>query len=219
MVALLTATLIITVFATAARAAQPNLKNRTARTIVATWTCQRQLEVPATPLPHRLSPWFPHSVAFRSVQLNRWQNRWRRCTYRLHARADALRTGRYDTLPTDDLYALADQAIRHGAIYSVRWGDASPILKGVCYEAVRRAFAPYRTQEWARFVVNRESGCNPGAVNTTYSVWREQAQCIAQMIPKYHTWIDYSRCKSDLRYAVRVFVGLSNGGKSTGPWG
>lgn len=201
-----------------AKGAQPNLKNRTSQAIVATWQCQRQLDVPTTRLPDRLSPWFPHNTSFRRAQLNKWTARLQTCRERLHTRAAALRTGNYTILNDTDLYALADQAIRHGGIYSVRWGDASPILKGLCYEAVRREFARYGTQQWATHIVNRESGCNPGAVNTTYSDPGERATCISQMIPNVHRWVDYDRCQRDLFYAVRVFVKLSKGGNATRPW-
>jgi hypothetical protein len=124
-----------------------------------------------------------------------------------------------ESYSNNQLQREAAKEIAHGGIYSVRWGDASPYLKSLCYEMVRRAFAPFGTDQWAIHIVNRESGCNPGAVNTTYSSWSQRAQCIAQMIPAVHTWVDYARCKRDLPYAVRVFVRLSNGGRETGPWG
>lgn len=216
-VVVVTLILVLSVVAVAA-AGGTNLKVRTSQKIVATWNCQRQLEVPTTFLPHRLSPWFPHNAGFRRVQLNKWTAKLAACRARLHARGAALRTGDYTRLNDADLYALAGQAIRHGGIYSVRWGDASPILKGLCYEAVRRTFARYGNERWALHIVNRESGCNPGAVNTTYSDPGERATCIAQMIPNVHRWVDYGRCQRDLRYAVEVFVRLSRGGRSTGPW-
>lgn len=216
----LTLTVIIALFFVAfveltARAGGPNLKTRTSEKIVATWKCERLLgKQPSS----ARSPWVPHNQSFRRAQLNLWTNNLAACRKRLHLRADVLRTGQYHRLPDFDLYALSDQAIRHGGIYSVRWGDASPILKGLCYEAVRRTFARYGTEQWALRIVNRESGCNPGAVNTTYSDPRQRATCIAQMIPAVHTWVDYRRCQRDLRYAVQVFVSLSKGGRSTGPW-
>lgn len=207
--------LIALTCSTAALAARPTINVRIAERITAAWNCQSLLGIPRSTA---YDPWKPHSAGFRRAQLNLWTNNLNKCRARLHDRAAALRTGRYDQLPDHDLYALANQAVSSGAIYSHRWGDASPALKGLCYEAVRRAFSRYGTQEWARHIVNRESGCNPGAINTTYSSWNQRAQCIAQMIPAYHRWVDYGRCKRDLRYAVEVFVGLSDGGKSTGPW-
>lgn len=206
------------VVVTRADAAKPSKGSEIAALIVQTWTCQSQLGVTRTPA--NPSPWAlrRHSRGFVVALENKWRFRRVACLKRLHARADALRTGRYDRLNDSDLYALADQAVAHGGIYSQRWGDASPILKSICYEAVRRSFARFGTERWAIYVVNRESGCNPGAVNTTYSSWSQRAQCIAQMIPAVHTWVDYGRCKRDLRYAVQVFVKLSNGGSSTGPW-
>lgn len=124
-----------------------------------------------------------------------------------------------DHLTTKQLYREAKKVIAHNGIRSIRWGGASSYLRRLCYEAVERAFTPYGTQWWAEAIIRRESDCNPGAVNTKYSDWDERAQCIAQMIPKYHTWVDYKRCKHDLRYAVAIFVRLSRGGHNTQPWG
>jgi hypothetical protein len=83
---------------------------------------------------------------------------------------------------------------------------------------VDRAFRPYGTQAWAHYVVNRESGCNPAAINTTYSDPMQQATGLSQMIPAIHRWVDYGRVQRDMGYAVAVFVKLSDGGRSTGPW-
>lgn len=181
----------------------------------ATWACQSQLGVPRT---KARDPGVHHSPRYWVREKNLWVTRLHRCLERLHDRATALRTGNLGSLPTEDIYALAQQAIQHGGIYSHRWGDVSPILRSLCYEAVRRAFAPFGTEGWARFIVNRESGCNPAAVNTTYSDPRQQATGLSQMIPAVHTWVDYVRVQHDLRYAVQVFVRLSKGGRSTGPW-
>jgi hypothetical protein len=135
------------------------------------------------------------------------------------AAVQARSADRVDHLTTRQLYSEAKKAIANGAIHSMRWGDASPYLTRLCYEALERAFSPYGTEEWAEYVVRRESGCNPGAVNTTYSSWTQRAQCISQMIPAYHQWVDFRRCLRDLRYAVAVFVRLSRGGHNTQPWG
>lgn len=196
------------------------LKVETSKHISATWTCETQLGRPRI---SARSPWKPHSASFRSAQLELWKGNHARCVRSLHARADAIRTGNYSRLSDRDLYELADTAIRHGGIYSIGWGDASPIVRGACYEAVSRAFARYGTSSWARFIVNRESGCNPAAQNTTYAkCWRwstcERATGISQMIPSIHDWVDYDRVQRDLRYAVQVFVRLSDGGRTTGPW-
>lgn len=197
------------------------LPGRIARTVVATWTCQDNLH-PEQPVYERRTrarnPWKPHSHGYRVAELNRWKLRLKRCTRRLQVRKEALRTARYEQLTDGDLYGLASQEVARGGIYSIRWGGASPLLTGLCYEAVRRGFAPFGTQGWARYIVNRESGCNPGAVNTTYSAWSQRARGIAQLIPGIHTWVDYNRYGTDLRYAVWVFVRLSRGGSSTGPW-
>ena len=116
-------------------------------------------------------------------------------------------------IPYPFLAKVGNRAIRRGHVYSSRWGDASPWLKAICYEMVDRAFSPYGTQGWARHVVNRESGCNPGAINASSGTTG-----IAQIHPAYHTWIDYYRVKHDMGYALATFVRLSRGGRSTGPW-
>ena len=120
---------------------------------------------------------------------------------------------RIDRLSYDQLAKRADRAIHAGHVYSHRWGDASPWLKALCYEMVDRAFSPYGTQAWARMVVNRESGCNPAAINSSSGTTG-----IAQIHPAYHTWVDFHRVQWDMRYAVATFVRLSRGGRNTGPW-
>ncbi len=67
-----------------ARAAQPSIQVRTAQTIVATWKCQDKIPEPRTAA---RSPWKPHSRAYRAQELQRWQERWRACTYVLRERA------------------------------------------------------------------------------------------------------------------------------------
>jgi hypothetical protein len=116
-------------------------------------------------------------------------------------------------IPYKFLAKVADKAIRQGHVYSHRWGDASPWLKALCYEMVERAFTPYGTQAWARHVVNRESGCNPAAINSTSGTTG-----IAQIHPRYHTWVNYHRVQRDMRYALATFVRLSRGGRHTQPW-
>jgi hypothetical protein len=134
----------------------------------------------------------------------------------------ALRNGQLGSLTTDELYAAADREVQHGGIYGIGWGAASPLLKSLCYEALNRAFGA--NAGWARFVVNRESGCNPSAQNVTYAACSDWSTCqratgLSQMIPAIHRWVDYTRAMHDLRYSVYVFFRLSNGGRSTGPWG
>lgn len=113
----------------------------------------------------------------------------------------------------DQLIKKANKEIRNGGIYSHRWGDASPRLRRLCYELVERAFRPYGTQQWALYVVRRESGCNPGAINSSSGTTG-----IAQIHPRYHKWINYWRVQRDMRYALWTFVRLSRGGHNTGPW-
>ena len=126
----------------------------------------------------------------------------------------------YDRMSYAQLAVAGKKEVARGGTYSVRYGDCSSRLKRISYELVQRVFAPYGSAaiRWAQYIVSRESGHCPGAVNTTYSSWREQAQCIAQLIPRYHSWVNYTRCKTDPAYSVQVFRKLSNGGRSTGPW-
>jgi hypothetical protein len=118
----------------------------------------------------------------------------------------------------DQLADQARQEVRNGGTYSVRYGDCSERLKELSHELIERSFSRFGTVQWALYIVGRESGFCPGAVNTTYSSWTQQAQCIAQLIPAYHQWVDYKRCKSDPAYSVQVFLHLSDGGTKTGPW-
>lgn len=125
---------------------------------------------------------------------------------------------RIDKLPTKVLAKEAKKVVRHGGVYSHKCGDASPYLKRLSYELVERAFRPYGTQDWALYIVGRESCFNPGAINTKYSNPKQQATGLAQLIPAIHTWVNYDRMVKDPWYGAMVFVKLSNGGKSTGPW-
>jgi hypothetical protein len=84
LLATLVATLIIVVVATAARAATPNLKVRTAEAIVATWQCQDKIPQERS---RAYSPWKPHSHSFRVAQLNLWQHRLAACRAVLAERA------------------------------------------------------------------------------------------------------------------------------------
>lgn len=118
----------------------------------------------------------------------------------------------------EQLAEKGKEAIASGGSYSVRYGDCSEKVKTIVKELLVRAFGPYGTIQWANYIVGRESGYCPGAVNTTYSSASQQAQCVAQLIPAYHTWVDYKRCKSDPAYSVHVFDVLSNHGTSTSPW-
>lgn len=120
---------------------------------------------------------------------------------------------RLDRMSYDQLAREADKVIRNGGIYSHRWGDASRYLIDICYEMVERAFKPYGTQAWAAYIVRRESGCNPGAINSSSGTTG-----IAQIHPRYHTWINYTRVQRDMKYALWTFVRLSRGGANTGPW-
>lgn len=123
------------------------------------------------------------------------------------ATADSL-----DKLSTKKIERIAQNQINHGAIYSSRWGDASPYLRRLCYELIDRAFAPFGTQGWAHYVVNRESGCNPGAINSSSG-----ANGIAQIMPM-HSQYDHYRMRRDIHYAIAVFVHMSRGGRNTSPW-
>lgn len=117
-----------------------------------------------------------------------------------------------DRMTWQQLAKAAKTEVRRGGIYSTRWGDASPWLKRLSAELVDRAFTPYGTGSWARYIVNRESGYNPGAVNRT-----SRCTGLAQIHP-LHRWVNFKRLKSDPAYAVRVFERMSRGGSYTSPW-
>lgn len=180
------------------------------------WRCQDLAGHPRTKrsVPPRS---LPKSAKYRRWVLNQWVPRTTACLKAQRERAEIIRTGQVSRLTTQDLYHEAEMEVKRGGIYSIAWGGSSSLLQSLCYEAVSRAFGG--NAQWARHIVNRESGCNPGAVNTTYSSWGQQAKCIAQLIPHWHKWVDYPRCQRDLRYSVQVFLRLSHGGTSTGPWG
>lgn len=117
-----------------------------------------------------------------------------------------------DRLTDRQLTVAARQAVRNGGIRSTRWGDATPWLKRLSYELVDRGFRRFGTQRWALYIVHRESGFNPGAVN-----WSSGCAGLPQIHPM-HRWVNFKRLKADPAYAVRVFVRMSRGGRHTQPW-
>lgn len=125
----------------------------------------------------------------------------------------AAHNDRFDRMSYGQLVKAANRAIANGHSYSHRWGDASAYLRGLCYELVERTFKPYGTERWALYVVRRESGCNPRAINSS-----SQTTGIAQIHPTYHTWINYRKVQYDMHYAMQTFLRLSRGGRNTGPW-
>jgi hypothetical protein len=118
-----------------------------------------------------------------------------------------------DRMSYGQLNKAANKAIRNGHVYSHRWGDASPWLKSLCYEMVSRAFAKFGTSSWAVYIVNRESGCNPAAINSSSGTTG-----IAQFHPPSHPQYNYHRMQRDMAYAIRAFIRLSGGGRYTRPW-
>lgn len=149
--------------------------------------------------------------------LQRLAKGWQRHAAKLRGKYSTLRAPT-SRLTTSQLYDNAQWEIAHGAIYGHGWGAVSSRLQELCYELVSRAFSPYGTSDWAVYIVRRESGCNPAAINYTYNDPGERATGLSQMIPNVHTWVDYQRVMYDLKYAIAVFVRLSDGGRSTGPW-
>jgi hypothetical protein len=131
------------------------------------------------------------------------------------------RSNRVDSLPTKVLAKEAKKVVRNGGTFSVRHGDCKPYLKRLVYELVQRGFRPHGSYAMSQaiYIVRRESGFCPGAVNTRYSSWRQQAKGIAQWVPATQPgWINYKRLVSDPYYAVRVFVVTSDHGRDFGPW-
>jgi hypothetical protein len=129
------------------------------------------------------------------------------------SRADAHQSPSIQHMTYPQLNRAANKAIANGHVYSHRWGDASGWLKSLCYEMVKRAFAPYGRSSWAVYIVNRESGCNPAAINSSSGTTG-----IAQIHPGYHHQFDYRRMQRDMHYAITAFLRLSSKGRNTGPW-
>lgn len=154
-----------------------------------------------------------HGCAYLTWVSKLWQKR----AEGLRHRFVTLHASPY-SLSTDQLYERAQWEIAHGGIYSHAWGAVSPRLQEACYELVNREFSRFGTGSWAVRIVRRESGCNPAAVNYTYSDPGERATGLSQMIPNVHRWVDYGRVMRDMRYSIAVFIRLSDGGRSTGPW-
>lgn len=179
-----------------------------------TWQWQSKLETTRTEASLIGTRLYTHSgCAYLKWVSKLWQKR----SKEQHAKYLSL-SAPTGSLSTEQLYYDAQWEINHGGIYSHAYGAVSSRLKDVCYELVNRAFAPYGTQSWAYRVVNGESGCNPAAINYTYSNPGERATGLSQMIPNVHTWVNYPRAMRDMRYAIHVFIRLSRGGHSTGPW-
>jgi hypothetical protein len=109
------------------------------------------------------------------------------------------------------LERAAERAVAAGRIHSSRWGDATPWLRNISRELVRRAFAG-DAERWALCVVDRESGFNPGAVSSTGDHGLPQIHRTA------HRWVDTRRIVVDPVYGVSVFVALSDHGRNRGPW-
>lgn len=118
-----------------------------------------------------------------------------------------------DRMTVHQLKKAAKTAVRKGHIHSTRWGDATPWLRRLSTELVERAFRPYGTQQWALYIVHRESGGNPGAVNR-YS----GCAGLMQVLPSAHPWVNIKRLKADPGYAAAVFVRMSHGGSYRSPW-
>ncbi len=72
------------VVATRARAADPPKGGVIAREILATWNCEDKLPAPRS---RARSPWKHHSRGYWIAELNRWQNRHRKCQAVLDRRA------------------------------------------------------------------------------------------------------------------------------------
>lgn len=124
---------------------------------------------------------------------------------------------RLDHMTYQQLYRESKRLISNGAIYSTAYGVVHPRLKQICYEMLERKFGG---RYWFAYaVMQQESDCNPGAHNFKWSGWHNQAQGIAQMIPKYHTWVNFKKLKHDLHYAIACFYRLSRGGTNGQPWG
>lgn len=123
-----------------------------------------------------------------------------------------------DRMSWKQLAHAARKEVKRGGIYSTRWGAASPWLRTLSKELIERAFLRVDGNVvWAQYIVFRESGYNPGAVNS-------MSRCtgLMQAAPMHWTvnggWIDKYRMIRDPAYAAKVFVKWSKGGAYTRPW-
>lgn len=115
---------------------------------------------------------------------------------------------------------------QHGGIRSTRYGDATQRMKTLSRQLVVRRFARAGGDavRWALCVVERESGFNPGAVNSTAIApdvpvaGAGHASGLPQIVVYYHRWVDRWKLLHDPAYAVAAMYRLSNGGLVRGPW-
>jgi hypothetical protein len=125
--------------------------------------------------------------------------------------ADAKGADRVDRLSTVQLERASIRAVATGGVRSSRYADATPWTKRLVRELIDRAFRG-DARRWARCVVERESGWNPGAVSST------DDHGLAQLNRPSHRWVDYGRLVVDPPYAVAVMVRLSDRGHNRKPW-
>lgn len=128
--------------------------------------------------------------------------------------AMGLAAGQGQALNRQSLTQQARQLAAHGGIRSSRYGDATPRLKALTAELIRRRF---RAAGWgavarALCIARRESGLNPGAVSSTQDYGVSQIHVAAH--PEYSAY----RLTRDPVYSVNAFWRLSNHGRDWSPW-
>ena len=111
------------------------------------------------------------------------------------------------------LATQARQLATHGGIRSSRYADATSRMKQLSRQLVVQRFraAGSDAVRWAQCVVERESGWNPGAVNS-YSGAAGLFQFLGH--PQFSRW----RILHDPAYAVDAAWSLSHAARDRSPW-
>jgi hypothetical protein len=111
------------------------------------------------------------------------------------------------------LHAQARYTAMHGGILGSCYGCATPRMKYLARQLVIERFgsAGSYTGQWALCVVGRESGFNPGAINSSSG-----AAGMFQFLghPQYSYW----SLTHDPVYQVSSAWQLSHGGRDKSPW-
>lgn len=111
------------------------------------------------------------------------------------------------------LAAKARWLTTHGGVRSTRYADATPRMRWIARQLITARFSTAGPDavRWSLCVAERESGFNPGAVNSSSG-----AAGLFQFLghPQYSTW----KLLHDPAYAVQAAWRLSQGGRDRSPW-
>ena len=108
----------------------------------------------------------------------------------------------------------ATKEIKHGGIYSRRWGAASPKLKAIVTQMILMKFGHGYIGQKALCYAQRESGLNPLALSSTNDHHVFQLNWSA-----HHNTFDYARLdEPDVGYGIIAGWRLSKGGRDFSAW-